>query len=357
MRILAISDLHFSNKHGVSKPMTRCGMTDTFFNQLLVFNTVIPKVIKREDPDFVVIAGDVFDRGTVEPITLSKTIGCFESVFSHMKDRVFIFGGNHDTDENGSSNFLTDVFDSIGYNKFENLPNGIHLIPYCNSKDFEGRVKDSLEKRGAEKNIVFCHQTFKNARQGKFNFYDGIDVDHGILKTVDLFISGHFHEAQKFNARGYYLGSPFRLRFDDAGRKATFGIVDTESLSLRWLDMAEECAFAGDHALRIPEFHTIEVTPKEIDKIDFKKITGDFARIAISCDFGDPEGQIARKKALEKMKENDIKGKISVNSAPTQKNRLKGDKKGIDLSKVKELIPHELDESRVIKIGKDLIDA
>lgn len=90
VRFLHIADVHLGTNQYNSPENTR--KKDFFY----AFQSVIEKYALAENVDFVIIAGDLFDKNRLDPNTLNQAI----VVFSALKEKnipVFVIEGNHDS--------------------------------------------------------------------------------------------------------------------------------------------------------------------------------------------------------------------------------------------------------------------
>lgn len=215
-------------------------------------------LVQTEEPDALVIAGDIFDVATPNT-TVQKRFA--ESVVKIHDARpsmtIVCISGNHDSASRheihqtpwealnvqmiGKAN-MTEMDENI---ISINGKGWIVAVPYTNDRflndEFYSRLEATIKEKTAEElpivyvghaAITGCDHTGHDIMNGRFVGgieYTGLDE----LGTVyDYIALGHIHKAQTFgNGRARYCGTPLPVSFDEvrSGYEHSFSIVEIEA--------------------------------------------------------------------------------------------------------------------------------
>lgn len=215
-------------------------------------------LVQTEEPDALVIAGDIFDVATPNT-TVQKRFA--ESVVKIHDARpsmtIVCISGNHDSASRheihqtpwealnvqmiGKAN-MTEMDENI---ISINGKGWIVAVPYTNERflndEFYSRLEAAIKEKTAEElpivyvghaAITGCDHTGHDIMNGRFVGgieYTGLDE----LGTVyDYIALGHIHKAQTFgNGRARYCGTPLPVSFDEvrSGYEHSFSIVEIEA--------------------------------------------------------------------------------------------------------------------------------
>ena len=215
-------------------------------------------LVQTEEPDALVIAGDIFDVATPNT-TVQKRFA--ESVVKIHDARpsmtIVCISGNHDSASRheihqtpwealnvqmiGKAN-MTEMDENI---ISINGKGWIVAVPYTNERflndEFYSRLEATIKEKTAEElpivyvghaAITGCDHTGHDIMNGRFVGgieYTGLDE----LGTVyDYIALGHIHKAQTFgNGRARYCGTPLPVSFDEvrSGYEHSFSIVEIEA--------------------------------------------------------------------------------------------------------------------------------
>lgn len=142
-RFLHIADVHLGTNQYNSPDNTR---KKDFF---LSFQNVIDNYAIAKNVDFVIIAGDLFDKNRLDPNTLNQSIAVFNELQKY-NIPVFAIEGNHDCQwgidtvswlqflgENGYINFLKPTYDNQNITFKENDENS----PICGCYYYDEKVR------------------------------------------------------------------------------------------------------------------------------------------------------------------------------------------------------------------------
>ena len=275
-----LADVHMSNRLQFAKP-TDNGRTDRLDDQLRLWKHV-KLVAKSEGVREILVLGDLFDKSSPDPVTLSETASALSYVAETVP--VYVMGGNHDAvDPVGGSRFTSEVFRWLGsrvrYMGTDDwlttdveTPEWLRFWPV----EFEhveetkrklARIRKFLEGDRRAVEVLLLHNSIVGCTHDKWKCSDGIsqkDATRGFNWTF----AGHFHTAQRFGKTGMYLSSPLHFRFDDVGRAAGFWVVQFSD------DGSCEKKFIPS---KLPKFHIVNwpSTGK------LSKMQGDYVRVIV----------------------------------------------------------------------------
>lgn len=276
MKIIHLADLH------IGKRVNEFSMID---DQKYILNQIL-KIIDKEKPDAVIIAGDVYDK-QVPSIEAVELLDSFISDISKRKTTTFIISGNHDSAERlafGSSLmamgkiYISPVYngkiskytlkDDFGSANFYLLPfvKPSHVKRFFPDEKIESYtdaikvVVDNLKLDTSEINILIAHQFVTGASRTESEEISvgGLDnVDASVFEDFDYVALGHIHRPQKIGTeRIRYCGTPLKYSFSE--------VNDTKSVSIIEINSKE------DFNLR-----TIPLIPKR----DMRKIRGTYEEL------------------------------------------------------------------------------
>lgn len=265
MKFLHLSDLHIG-KIVLEQPMLE--------DQKYMLNKII-EVIKKENIEAVLIAGDIYDR-SVPPADAVDVLDNFLKVLiKDLNIKVFMIAGNHDSKERlnfGSKIFSNDgLYICANYNgcldkvelEDEYGKINIYMLPYIKPVDvkqyFEGKeilsyhdaVKEVLENERInkdERNIILSHQfvTAGNEEPEKSDsetiFLGGTEnVDVSCYKDFDYVALGHIHGPQRIGRdTARYAGTMLKYSFSEVNQNKCLTILDfkeKDSLDIKFVPL------------------------------------------------------------------------------------------------------------------------
>ncbi|HAG13342.1 MAG TPA: exonuclease sbcCD subunit D [Ruminococcus sp.] len=206
----------------------------------------INEVIRDENPDFVIIAGDVYDKLSppVEAVTL---LDAFLTKLSEEGIRTFIIAGNHDSPERIA--FGANLMNKSGVH-FSPLYSGkaetftvsdefgeadIYLLPYLRAAEARRFFPDAEIENTADavraaiaamqidtsrRNIIISHQFVEggetsDSERSAVGGTDGVPAD--VYKEFDYAALGHLHKPQKMTRDSIrYGGTPLKYSVSEA---------------------------------------------------------------------------------------------------------------------------------------------
>lgn len=249
-RILAISDIHMSNKLPQAQ-LVADGATDRLNDQLALWERV-HAAAREHRVNRTLVLGDLFDKSLVDAVTLTSTI---EAIMASPSP-VDILPGNHDAISTQGGRFTVEAFGKMGAKRVRYIGGApgeplevdgwlrFWPIEYCNSNRAVAAItsiREGFAKSGAvPTECLLLHHSIVGCSHLGWTCDDGLDADW-VTEGFDHVFSGHFHEHQRFglDGRGMYLGAPMHHRMDDEGREAGFWVIefnDEGGREEQWLD-------------------------------------------------------------------------------------------------------------------------
>lgn len=247
MKVLHLSDLH------IGKSVNGFSMLG---EQRHVFTQIIG-YIDSENPDAVIIAGDVYDRA-VPSIEAVRLFDDFLTELAHKEVTVLLISGNHDSPErlNYASRLLSEqklhlcgVFD--GTLQSVKLPDkygavSFWLLPFIKPSGVRGLFPDiesytdaviaaleSVDIDYSQRNVLLSHQFYTGSgvtpvrSESEINPVGGLDaVDADILTKFDYVALGHLHGSQSIRENIRYAGSPLKYSFSECRQEKSAALVE-----------------------------------------------------------------------------------------------------------------------------------
>lgn len=256
-KILFIGDPHFKIKNVEYIPL--------FISKIL-------KIIKEENLDFVVVAGDLLDnhdRIDVEPLNLA--IAFLKELCQIVL--TFVLVGNHDYKNN--QQFLTDhhwmnalkqwknitIVDCIQSYETNNLK--FLFVPYVPPGRFLEAIKTkiNIEELKCFK-AIFAHQEFYGCKMGPIESRNGDKWD----ENYPLVISGHVHNKQWNQPNIYYPGSAMQHAFGQSVDN-TVSIIYFNEVNTKYEELGLKMPRLFIKYLKIEDV----LEPLKFKNTDFKK--------------------------------------------------------------------------------------
>ena len=268
MKRLHISDLH------IGKRVNEFSMLE---DQAHILAQILD-IAAEEQPDAVLIAGDVYDK-TVPPAEAVELLDDFLFRLTELKKPVFIISGNHDSPErlafggrlmSGGGVYISPVYcgevapitlnDAFGAVNIWLLPfikpsHVRRFYPEENIADYTQAVGCAIRHMPLDtgaRNVLVTHQFVTGAARSESEELSigGTDnVDASVFDGFDYVALGHIHGPQNISSpRIRYCGTPLKYSFSEArqhksvtvaelGQKGKLEVKAVELTPLR--DMAE----------------------------------------------------------------------------------------------------------------------
>lgn len=246
MKLVHLSDLH------LGKRINEFSMLD---DQKYILMEIL-NIIDNENPDGVIIAGDIYDK-SVPPTEAVALFNEFLTKLFERKLQVFAISGNHDSPERISfGNKLIDI-------------SGVHISPVYNGKTLPITLSDEFGKVNIymlpfikpahirryfpdeiiesytdaiglavkqmnisqdERNILITHQFVTGASccDSEERSVGGTDnVDASVFDGFDYVALGHIHRPQNCSSeRIRYCGTPLKYSFSESKDKKSVTVVE-----------------------------------------------------------------------------------------------------------------------------------
>lgn len=256
MKLIHLSDLH------LGKRVNEISMLEEQKHILVQ----ILQIIDYEQPEAVLIAGDVYDKSvpSTDAVSLFDEFLC---KLAKKKVQVLIISGNHDSAERlafanrlirDSGIHISPVYDGTiapivlqdgeGEVYFWMMPflKPIHvrqLHPDETIENYTDACRAVIEKMGADaskRNVLLAHQfvTGGTTRESEEHYVGGTEnVDAAVFEGFDYVALGHLHGPQNIGSnRLRYCGTPLKYSFSEADDHKSVTVVELGqkgSLNLR----------------------------------------------------------------------------------------------------------------------------
>jgi len=250
MKFMHLSDLH------IGKSVNSFSMIE---EQKHAFRQIFG-YIDTENPDAVVIAGDVYDRA-IPGIEAVRVVDDFLTELAGKNVAVMLISGNHDSPEriNYASRLLADKQLYI-HSAFDGKPEKVTLSDEFGTVDFwllpfikpvavrallgdteiesyQDAVTAALEASDIDytaRNVLISHQFYTKAgitavrSESELTPVGGLDaVDAGLIGRFDYVALGHLHGSQSVGSENIrYCGSPVKYSFSEWLHEKTVTIVE-----------------------------------------------------------------------------------------------------------------------------------
>ena len=247
MKFVHLSDLHIGKKVN--------GFSMLEDQEDVLFKKILP-IIDAENPDFIIIAGDVYDKS----IPPAEAVGLFDEFLVKLAKRnlqVFIISGNHDSPERlAFGNRLIDksgIHISPVYQKntakfalkddFGTV--NIYMLPFIKPIHVRTVFKNDenisytdairiavnqMEINTNERNILITHQFVTGADRSDSEDVSvgGSDnVDVSVFDDFDYVALGHLHRPQNVGTnRIRYCGTPLKYSFSEEKDKKSVTVIE-----------------------------------------------------------------------------------------------------------------------------------
>ena len=242
MKLIHLSDLH------LGKRVNEFSMLE---DQRYILGEIL-KIIDQEQPQGVLIAGDVYDK-SVPPTEAVALLDDFLAALAGRAVPVFLISGNHDSPERmafggrlmaRSGVHLAPVYhgtvapitltDAHG-------PVNLYLLPFLKPThvrrffpereistytDALATAIEAMEVDPTVRNVLVTHQFVTGAARCDS---EEISVDVSVFDPFDYVALGHIHGPQQVGRKGVrYCGTPLKYSFSEASHKKSVTVVELE---------------------------------------------------------------------------------------------------------------------------------
>lgn len=248
MKWIHLSDLH------LGKRVNEFSMLE---DQRYILTEIL-HIIDAEQPDAVLIAGDIYDK-PVPSAEAVQLLDCFLCHLSERKLQVLMISGNHDSAErvafggrlmersgihvspvyNGMVDPIT-LVDSWGEVRFYLLPflKPAHvrcLYPDAEIESYTDALRTAVEHMNVDetaRNVLLTHQFVTGAERcdsEEVSVGGADNVDASVFDCFDYVALGHIHGPQHVGRETIrYCGSPLKYSFSEANRQKSVTLVELE---------------------------------------------------------------------------------------------------------------------------------
>lgn len=246
MKIIHLSDLHLGKKvNGFSM----------IEDQKYILQEIL-KVIRNEQSQVVIIAGDIYDK----PVPIREAVQLFDTFLVelvNLSQKVFVISGNHDSAErisfgrklmNNRGVYMAPVYngcvepitlsDEYGEIDFFMLPfvkpvNVRNCFPEKEIESYTDAVRcaiEHMETNKEKRNIIIAHQFVGGADRcdSEEISVGGLDnVAPEVFKDFDYTALGHIHGPQNAgNEKIRYSGTPLKYSFSEKGHEKSVTVLE-----------------------------------------------------------------------------------------------------------------------------------
>ena len=245
MKLIHLSDLH------LGKRLNEYSLIE---DQDYILRRILT-VIDEEQPDGVIIAGDVYDKA-VPPIEAVRLFDDFLVQLASRKLQVFVISGNHDSPEriafgsrlmDASGIHLSPVYDGKITPVSMQDEFGIvdlYMLPFVKPTHVRcftdqelnsytaaiGHVISEMPLNTAHRNVLVTHQFVTGALRSEseeISVGGSDNVDAGVFEPFDYVALGHLHSPQNCESdRIRYCGTPLKYSFSEAKDNKSVTVVE-----------------------------------------------------------------------------------------------------------------------------------
>ena len=246
MKFLHLSDLHFG------KRVNEFSMIE---DQRYIMKE-IEKIIDTENPDGVLIAGDVYDK-TIPTIEAVQLLDSFLTFLVKRHIPAFIISGNHDSPERIA--FASELISTAGihispayhgatepfvlYDEYG--PVNVYLLPFVKPihvrmaypesevHTYTEAVQEAIRNMNVDetqRNVIVAHQFVTGATRSEseeLSLGGSDNVDVSVFDPFDYVALGHIHRPQRLTRDTVrYSGTPLKYSFSESNDNKSVTIIE-----------------------------------------------------------------------------------------------------------------------------------
>lgn len=246
MKFIHISDLH------IGKRVNEFSMVE---DQKYILNEILD-VIQREQPDGILMAGDLYDK----PVPPAEAVSLLDKFFTRLADleiSVFAVSGNHDSAEriafgsrlmNSRGVYVSPVYNgTIEKISMEDSYGQVwvYLMPFLRPAavrrffpeeeihTYQQAVETAISHLSIDRtkrNVLVTHQFVTGASRCESEEISvgGMDqVDSSVFEDFDYVALGHLHSPQHVGRKEIrYCGTPLKYSFSEAEQEKSLTVVE-----------------------------------------------------------------------------------------------------------------------------------
>ncbi len=281
MKLIHLADLH------IGKRVNEFSMLE---DQEYILRQIL-QIIEKEEPDAILIAGDVYDKPNPSEEAV-RLFDWFLTTLSRRGVKVFVISGNHDSATKLS--FAHDLIHEAGiyigpkydgkiekytFSQEEGRVN-LYLMPFIKPMDvkhiFKEQAEEILDYTTAckvviehmqvdpkECNILLAHQFVTGASRSDSEeaSVGGLDnVDGEVFDCFDYVALGHIHRPQQVGRPTMrYSGTPLKYSFSEANHHKSVTVVEVKGKEI----LVDTIPLVPKRDLRIIKGRFEEIVTKE----------------------------------------------------------------------------------------------
>lgn len=246
MKFIHISDLH------IGKRVNEFSMVE---DQKYILNEILD-VIQREQPDGILMAGDLYDK----PVPPAEAVSLLDEFFTRLADleiSVFAVSGNHDSAEriafgsrlmNSRGVYVSPVYNGTIEKISMEDSHGqvwVYLMPFLRPAavrrffpeeeihTYQQAVETAISHLSIDRtkrNVLVAHQFVTGASRCESEEISvgGMDqVDSSVFEAFDYVALGHLHSPQHVGRKEIcYCGTPLKYSFSEAEQEKSLTVVE-----------------------------------------------------------------------------------------------------------------------------------
>ena len=239
MKLMHLSDLH------IGKRLKDYSLIE---DQKYIFEKIL-EIMDEEQPDVVMIAGDVYDK----PVPSAEAVSLFDEFLFDLSKRnkhIFVISGNHDSPERiafggrlmASGIHMSPVYDGTvepvllddEYGKI-----GIYMMPFVKPVhvrqyfedetilNYTDAMRVAIENMNVDegiRNVLITHQFVTGSQldgDEELSVGGTDNVDASVFAGFDYVALGHIHRAQNAGGKTIrYSGTPLKYSFSENSNKS-----------------------------------------------------------------------------------------------------------------------------------------
>ena len=245
MKLLHLSDLHLGKRvNGFSQ----------IPDQKYILDQILA-IVRRERPDAVLIAGDVYDKSVPSAEAVELFDGFLTALVREDTD-VFLISGNHDSAErlafggrllSEARVYVSPVYDgTVAFVEKEDEFGQVvfHLLPFLKPAHVRARFpeakietwSDAIETalsvcdlNDGARHVLLSHQLVTGAERSEsedISIGGSDNVDGSVFAGFDYVALGHLHRPQNVGANLRYCGTPLKYSFSEASHEKSVTLVE-----------------------------------------------------------------------------------------------------------------------------------